>query len=79
MHEYLAPERERIALITIDAQRDFILPGAPASVSGAISTVPAMRRMIDAFREAGDHAARIGHLVDGAGEAKVVYRGALKL
>ena len=52
MQEYLAPERERIALITIDAQRDFILPSAPASVSGAVSTVPAMRRMIDAFREA---------------------------
>jgi nicotinamidase-related amidase len=53
MQEYLAPERERIALITIDVQRDFILPSAPASVSGAVSTVPAMRRMIDAFREAG--------------------------
>jgi nicotinamidase-related amidase len=53
MQEYLAPERERIALITIDAQRDFILPSAPASVSGAVSTVPAMRRMIDAFRESG--------------------------
>ena len=53
MQEYLAPERERIALITIDVQRDFILPSAPASVSGAISTVPAMRRMIEAFREAG--------------------------
>ena len=53
MQEYLAPERERIALITIDAQRDFILPSAPASVSGAVSTVPPMRRMIDAFREAG--------------------------
>jgi nicotinamidase-related amidase len=52
MKEYLAPERERIALITIDAQRDFILPSAPASVSGAVSTVPAMRRMIDAFRDA---------------------------
>lgn len=53
MQEYLAPERERIALITIDAQRDFILPSAPASVSGAVSTVPAMRRMIEAFRDAG--------------------------
>src|SRR3954468_14628785 len=62
MQEYLAPERERIALITIDVQRDFILPSAPASVSGAISTVPAMRRMIDAFREAGApivHAVRL--------------------
>src|SRR6201990_2196349 len=62
MQEYLAPERERIALITIDAQRDFIVPSAPASVSGAISTVPAMRRMIDAFRAAGApivHAVRL--------------------
>jgi len=35
--------------------------------------------VIDAFQEAGDHAKRIGKLVPGAGEAKVVYRGALKL
>jgi phosphoribosylformylglycinamidine cyclo-ligase len=35
--------------------------------------------VIDAFQEAGDHAVRIGKLVRGSGEAKVVYRGALKL
>ena len=35
--------------------------------------------VIDAFQEAGDKAARIGKLVAGSGEAKVVYRGALKL
>ena len=47
--------------------------------------------IIEAFQKAGDHALRIGKLVaglsdgasaasrDGAGEAKVVYRGALKL
>ena len=35
--------------------------------------------VIDAFQEAGDHAARIGTLVEGDGEAKVVYRGALRL
>jgi phosphoribosylformylglycinamidine cyclo-ligase len=36
-------------------------------------------QVIDAFQEAGDHAARIGRLIPGSGEAKVVYRGALKL
>jgi phosphoribosylformylglycinamidine cyclo-ligase len=36
-------------------------------------------QVIDAFQEAGDHAARIGKLISGAGEAKVVYRGALNL
>lgn len=35
--------------------------------------------VIDAFQEAGDRAVRIGKLVPGSGEAKVVYRGALKL
>ena len=35
--------------------------------------------VIDAFQEAGDRAARIGHLISGSGEAKVVTRGALKL
>ena len=53
MKEYLAPERERVALITIDAQRDFVLPNSPATVGGALSTIPAMRRLIDAFRTAG--------------------------
>jgi phosphoribosylformylglycinamidine cyclo-ligase len=36
-------------------------------------------RVIDAFQQAGDHATRIGTLIPGAGEAKVAYRGALKL
>ena len=35
--------------------------------------------VIDAFQECGDHAVRIGKLVAGSGEAKIVYRGALKL
>ncbi len=36
-------------------------------------------RVIDAFQENGDKAVRLGRLVQGAGEPKVVYRGALKL
>ncbi len=35
--------------------------------------------VIDAFGAAGDHAVRIGKLVKGDGEAKVAYRGTLKL
>jgi phosphoribosylformylglycinamidine cyclo-ligase len=35
--------------------------------------------VIEAFQQSGDTAMRIGHLVSGNGEAKVVYRGALKL
>ncbi|MEI9991536.1 MAG: phosphoribosylformylglycinamidine cyclo-ligase [Rhizomicrobium sp.] len=35
--------------------------------------------VIDAFQEAGEKAWRVGALVQGEGEAKVVYRGSLKL
>ncbi len=35
--------------------------------------------VIDAFQESGDRAMRVGELVAGDGEAKVVYKGALKL
>jgi phosphoribosylformylglycinamidine cyclo-ligase len=35
--------------------------------------------VIEAFQQFGDKAMRLGHLVPGDGEAKVVYRGALKL
>jgi phosphoribosylformylglycinamidine cyclo-ligase len=35
--------------------------------------------VIDAFQESGDKAIRVGELVTGDGEAKVVYTGALKL
>jgi nicotinamidase-related amidase len=52
MHDYLTPERDRVALLTIDAQRDFVLPNAPASVSGAAAAVPAMQRLTQAFRTA---------------------------
>ena len=53
MHDYLTPERDRVALLTIDAQRDFVLPNAPASVSGSAAAVPAMQRLTQAFRAAG--------------------------
>ena len=35
--------------------------------------------VIEAFQQCGDKAMRLGHLVPGSGEAKVTYRGTLKL
>jgi phosphoribosylformylglycinamidine cyclo-ligase len=35
--------------------------------------------VIEAFQQCGDKAVRLGHLIPGNGEAKVVYRGTLKL
>src|SRR5882724_10833276 len=51
MRDYLSPERGRAALLTIDAQCDFALPNSPAKVCGTMAAVPAMRRLLDSFRE----------------------------
>jgi phosphoribosylformylglycinamidine cyclo-ligase len=45
----------------------------------AVSDEKNAGHVIDAFQEAGQQATRIGKLVAGSGEAKTVYRGALKL
>ncbi|NJO53659.1 MAG: hypothetical protein HC829_01430, partial [Bacteroidales bacterium] len=47
MQDYLSPERQKIALLTIDAQRDFTLPGAPATVSGSIAATSQMRQLTE--------------------------------
>ncbi|MGI6655632.1 MAG: cysteine hydrolase family protein [Desulfobulbus sp.] len=38
------------ALLIIDMQNDFVLPGAPACIRGAQATVSAIRRLLDRFR-----------------------------
>jgi nicotinamidase-related amidase len=38
------------ALLVIDMQNDFVLQGAPLCVSGALATLPAIRRACDWFR-----------------------------
>lgn len=38
------------ALLIIDMQNDFVLPGSPVTVAGAAATVPTIRQLLDAFR-----------------------------
>ncbi len=45
----------------------------------AVTDMRSSGHVIDAFQESGDKAMRIGTLVKGDGEAKVTYRGSLKL
>lgn len=60
MKDYLAPERERTALVTVDAQRDFALPNIRGRASGSPAFVSAMGRLAAAFRE---HQRPIFHMV----------------
>lgn len=42
-----------VALLIIDMQRDFVLPGEPLCVAGALPSVPVVRRLLDQARERG--------------------------
>lgn len=47
------PEAGKSLLLTIDVQRDFTLPGAPAEIAGTAAAVPNMVRLVEGFRAAG--------------------------
>lgn len=51
--KYTDPDWQNSALITIDVQQDFTLPGAPAAIAGTMDVVPALRSLARAFRDAG--------------------------
>ncbi len=40
----------KYALVIVDMQNDFVLPGSPACVAGAYDTVPAIKRLLECFR-----------------------------
>jgi nicotinamidase-related amidase len=65
--DYVAPDWARPALITIDTQRDFTVPGGPFVIPGTLEIVPAMARLGRAFRARGRpvvHVVRL-YLADG--------------
>jgi nicotinamidase-related amidase len=51
MSDYVSPDWSNAALLTIDTQQDFTLPGAPAEIPGTAEVVPGIRRLVQAFRE----------------------------
>lgn len=53
MTDYTTPARDSAALLTVDVQNDFTLQDAPATIPGTREAVPRMRRVVEAFRDAG--------------------------
>lgn len=52
MSEYVTPDWSHAALLTIDVQQDFVLPGALAEIPGAMVVVPQIQRLLQAYRQA---------------------------
>jgi nicotinamidase-related amidase len=44
-------KEKKIALVIIDMQNDFVLPGAPMRVAGACETIPRIKKLLDFFRK----------------------------
>jgi nicotinamidase-related amidase len=68
MNEYIVPDYNRAALVTIDVQCDCTLPGAPLEIPGTIDLVPKMQSLVRAFRAYGKpiiHIVRL-YLSDGS-------------
>jgi len=67
MDEYVRPNRDGVALLTIDTQNDFTRPGAPAEIGGTAEAVPRMRRLVEAFRAAGAPVVHVVRLYEADG------------
>ncbi|MEM7169605.1 MAG: isochorismatase family cysteine hydrolase [Pseudomonadota bacterium] len=62
MIDYCMPEKGRVALLTLSAQRDFGAKGSPVKASGLARALPAMRQVVEGFRAMGApvfHAVRL--------------------
>ena len=51
MSRLTAPDPAKSVLLTIDVQQDFTNPGAVAEIPGTSACVPAMRRIVEAYRQ----------------------------
>lgn len=52
MSRYTEPNWDRSALITIDLQNDFSLPGSKAEIAGTAEVIPTVRKLVEVYREA---------------------------
>lgn len=51
MHSpYTTPVPSRSALLTIDVQQDFAIPGAPGEIPGTQACLPSMRHVVETYR-----------------------------
>jgi nicotinamidase-related amidase len=51
MDEYTGPDYKSMALITIDVQNDFSLPGAPLEIKGTMEAIPNIVKLLELFRK----------------------------
>jgi nicotinamidase-related amidase len=53
MNTCTSPEKAHLALVIIDTQQDFVIPGAPGFIPGTLEALPRMVRLVEKFRQKG--------------------------
>jgi nicotinamidase-related amidase len=53
MNDYTAPDKNHLALVIIDTQQDFVVPGAPGFIPGTLEAVPRLAQLARRFRQKG--------------------------
>ncbi len=53
MNHYTSPDKAHLALVIIDTQQDFVIPGAPGFIPGTLEVLPRMARLAERFRQQG--------------------------
>jgi nicotinamidase-related amidase len=74
MDEYTRPDYQHIALITIDVQNDFSLPGTPLEIKGTMEIVPQIAGLLRVFRAAARPIVHIIRLYDADGRNADIVR-----
>lgn len=59
---YLEPDLSSAVPLTINVQRDFTLPGAPAEIPGTAEAVPGIQQLVRAFRQSNRPVVHVGRL-----------------
>jgi nicotinamidase-related amidase len=80
MNGYTNPDYNRVALLTIDVQRDCTIPGAPIEIPGTINILPKIQSLVLTFRSSQKpiiHVVRL-YLPDGS-NADACRRKAIEL
>jgi nicotinamidase-related amidase len=80
MNDYTNPDYNRVALLTIDVQRDCTIPGAPIEIPGTIGILPKIQSLVRTFRSSQKpiiHVVRL-YLPDGS-NADACRRKAIEL
>ncbi len=80
MNGYTNPDYNRVALLTIDVQRDCTIPGAPIEIPGTIGILPKIQSLVRTFRSSQKpiiHVVRL-YLPDGS-NADACRRKAIEL